>query len=50
MNNARIDQMVQELYLYNRTLIGLEGKLLRLAERSRVKREIVPRALCRPRA
>ena len=39
MNNARIDQMVQELYLYNRTLIGLEGKLLRLAERSRVKRE-----------
>jgi len=39
MNNARIDQLVQELYLYNRTLIGLEGKLLRLAQRSRIKRE-----------
>jgi RNA polymerase primary sigma factor len=39
LNNARIDQLVQELYLYNRTLIGLEGKLLRLAQRSRIKRE-----------
>jgi RNA polymerase primary sigma factor len=39
MNNARIDQLVQELYLYNRTLIGLEGKLLRLAQRSRIKRD-----------
>ena len=39
MNNARIDQLVQELYLYNRTLIGLEGKLLRLAPRSRIKRD-----------
>jgi RNA polymerase primary sigma factor len=40
LNNARIDQLVQELYLYNRTLIGLEGKLLRLAQRSRIKREV----------
>jgi RNA polymerase primary sigma factor len=39
LNNARIDQLVQELYLYNRTLIGLEGKLLLLAQRSRIKRE-----------
>jgi len=39
MNNARIDQLVQELYLYNRTLIGFEGKLLRLAQKSRIKRE-----------
>jgi RNA polymerase primary sigma factor len=39
LNNARIDQLVQELYLYNRTLIGLEGKLLRIAQRSRIKRE-----------
>jgi RNA polymerase primary sigma factor len=39
LNNARIDQLVQELYLYNRTLIGLEGKLMRLAQRSRIKRE-----------
>ncbi|MDA1325940.1 MAG: RNA polymerase sigma factor RpoD, partial [Proteobacteria bacterium] len=39
LNNARIDQLVQELYLYNPTLIGLEGKLLRLALRSGIKRE-----------
>ena len=39
LNNARIDQLVQELYLYNRTLISFEGKLLRLAQRSRIKRE-----------
>ena len=39
INNARIDQLVQELYLYNRTLIGFEGKLLRLAQKHRIKRE-----------
>ena len=39
MNNLRIDHLVQELYRHNRTLIGLEGKLLRLAERSKIRRE-----------
>ena len=39
MNNVRIDHLVQELYRHNRTLIGLEGKLLRLAERSKIRRE-----------
>ncbi|MCZ6838137.1 MAG: RNA polymerase sigma factor RpoD, partial [Alphaproteobacteria bacterium] len=39
LNNARIDELVQDIYLYNRSLIGLDGKLLRLAGRCRIKRE-----------
>jgi RNA polymerase primary sigma factor len=39
LNNGRIDQLVQELYLYNRTLLGLEGKMLRLATRCKITRE-----------
>jgi len=39
LNNARIDELVQDICLYNRTLIGLEGKLLRLAGSSRIKHE-----------
>jgi RNA polymerase primary sigma factor len=39
LNNARIDQLVQELYLYNRTLLGLEGKLMRLATKCKITRE-----------
>ncbi len=39
MHNARIDQLVQELYLYNRTLVSLEGKLMRLAQRSKINRD-----------
>ncbi len=39
MNNARIEQLVEALYKINRELVGMEGKLLRLATDSKVKRE-----------
>ncbi|MDP6574445.1 MAG: RNA polymerase sigma factor RpoD, partial [Rhodospirillales bacterium] len=39
LNNARIEQLVEQLYDLNRALIGLEGKLLRLAINCKVKRE-----------
>jgi RNA polymerase primary sigma factor len=39
LNNARIEQLLDRLYKINRNLIGLEGKLLRLATDSGVKRE-----------
>jgi RNA polymerase primary sigma factor len=39
LNNNRIEQLVDELYGLNRRLITHEGKLLRLARKSRVKRE-----------
>ena len=39
LNNARIEQLVGQLYELNRRLVRLEGKLLRLAEKSGVKRE-----------
>jgi RNA polymerase primary sigma factor len=39
LNNLRIEQLVEQLYELNRLLLGLEGKLLRLATGSRVKRE-----------
>ncbi len=38
LNNNRIEALVDQLYGINRRLIGVEGKLLRLAERHRVKR------------
>ena len=38
LHNARIDELVQELYVYNRSLVALESKLVRLAERSGVER------------
>ena len=38
-NNARIEQLVEQLYDRNKRLIGLEGKLLRLAEKQGVKRQ-----------
>lgn len=38
-NNLRIEQLVEQLYELNRLLIGFEGKLLRLATNSRIKRE-----------
>jgi len=38
-NNARIEQLVEQLYDLNKRLIGLEGKLLRLAEKQGVKRQ-----------
>ena len=39
LNQARIDALVEQLYTINKQLIGYEGRLLRLAERHKVKRE-----------
>jgi len=39
LNNHRIEQLVQQLYTLNRRLLGIEGRLLRLATDSGVKRE-----------
>ncbi len=39
LNNARIEQLVEQLYELNRVLISFEGKLLRMATNSKVKRE-----------
>ncbi len=39
LNNARIEQLVEQLYELNRRLIGLEGRLLRLATACQVERE-----------
>ncbi len=39
LNGTRIEQLVEQLYDRNRRLIGLEGKLLRLAIDSGVRRE-----------
>ncbi|MDJ0611144.1 MAG: RNA polymerase sigma factor RpoD [Kiloniellales bacterium] len=38
-NNSRIEQLVDQLYGLSRRLVGLEGKLLRLAEKSGVARD-----------
>ncbi len=39
LNNGRIEALVDQLYGLNRRLLGLEGKLLRMAESHKVKRE-----------
>jgi RNA polymerase primary sigma factor len=39
LNNARIEQLMEQLYDLNRKLVQAEGKMLRLAEASGVKRE-----------
>ncbi len=39
LNQHRIDALVEQLYDINKRLIGFEGRLLRLAESYRVKRE-----------
>jgi RNA polymerase primary sigma factor len=39
LNNGRIEQLVEQLYGYNKQLMALEGRLLRIAERARIKRE-----------
>ena len=39
MNNFRIEQLVQELYTYNKTLLALEGRLLRMATKSKISRD-----------
>jgi RNA polymerase primary sigma factor len=40
LNQERIDSLVDQLYNVNRRLVGLEGKLLRLAEGEGVKRDL----------
>jgi len=39
LNNNRIEQLVDQLYGMNRRLMKLEGRLLRLAESSRISRD-----------
>jgi RNA polymerase primary sigma factor len=38
LNNTRVETLVEELYNYNRRLLGLQGQLLRLAESHKVNR------------
>ena len=39
MNENRVGQLVQELYSFNKTLLGYEGRLLRLATECKIPRE-----------
>ena len=39
LNNARIEQLIDRLYSMNRELVSIEGKMLRMATDSGVKRE-----------
>jgi RNA polymerase primary sigma factor len=39
LNNARIEQLVEQLYDFNKRLLGMEGKLMRYATKSGVSRE-----------
>jgi RNA polymerase primary sigma factor len=39
LNNGRIEQLMDELYGLNRRLVGLEGRLLRLALKCRITRD-----------
>ena len=39
-NNARIEQLVEQLYEINKRLMGFEGQLLRLAEKHKIKRDV----------
>jgi RNA polymerase primary sigma factor len=39
LNNNRLEQMVQQLYTLNRRLVGIEGRILRYALDSGLKRE-----------
>src|SRR5262249_60755241 len=39
LNQARIDSLVEQLYDINKRLVGLEGRLMRLAESYGVARE-----------
>lgn len=39
LNASRIEQLVEQLYALNRKLVGLEGRLLRMAVAAGVKRE-----------
>lgn len=39
LNNNRIDALLEQLYALNKRLIALEGKMFRLAERYKIKRD-----------
>ena len=39
LNNHRLEQLVQQMYTLNRRLVGVEGRIMRLATDSGVKRE-----------
>ncbi|MGH1456879.1 MAG: RNA polymerase sigma factor RpoD [Alphaproteobacteria bacterium] len=39
LNNARIEQLIDRLYSINRELVNIEGKIMRFAVDSKVKRE-----------
>ncbi|MDD4616362.1 MAG: RNA polymerase sigma factor RpoD [Alphaproteobacteria bacterium] len=39
LNNTRLEQLVQQLYTLNRRLVGIEGRILRLASDSGVSRD-----------
>ncbi len=39
LNNGRIEQLVEQLYILNRTLVGYEGRLLRWATDRGIQRE-----------
>ena len=39
LNSARVEELVEQLNELNRRLMGVEGKLMRLALNARVKRE-----------
>ena len=39
LNNHRLEQLVQQLYTLNRRLLGIEGRIMRLATDSGVKRD-----------
>ncbi|MGY9005290.1 MAG: RNA polymerase sigma factor RpoD, partial [Alphaproteobacteria bacterium] len=39
LNNGRIEQLMDELYGLNRRMVGLEGRLLRLALKQKISRE-----------
>src|SRR5580704_8369814 len=39
LNNHRLEQLVQQMYTLNRRLVGVEGRILRLALENGVKRE-----------
>ena len=39
LNNHRLEQLVQQLYTLNRRMLGIEGRIMRLATESGIKRE-----------
>ncbi len=50
LNNGRIEQLVEQVYNFNRKLIGLEGQLLRLGQKAGRQARGIHRPLQRLRA